>query len=168
MYITGINAFLYMILGRMIHLFTPTKTLARVSATRLALLFVILDIIAFLIQAAGAILASSQDAPASLTQNGLHIYMIGIGVQEAFILCFAALVVLLHRDLLRRERGDWVFEDDDAVGLGLRGKRWWSMGWRWLVYAIYVDLVLITVCSFFFFPLLCILFELYGKRRETN
>ncbi|KAK9235163.1 hypothetical protein V1525DRAFT_410812 [Lipomyces kononenkoae] len=48
-----INAFLYMTLGRLIHLFIPDQRLAGISAKRYGMVFVCLDIIAFITQLAG-------------------------------------------------------------------------------------------------------------------
>ena len=39
-----INAYCYMVLGRMIHYFTPGQTVLKLNARRLALIFVLLDI----------------------------------------------------------------------------------------------------------------------------
>ncbi|KAJ4148690.1 hypothetical protein NW765_017557 [Fusarium oxysporum] len=52
------NAFVYMILGRMVWNYTKTGKLLRLSAWRLGQLFVILDIIAAVVQIYGAATAS--------------------------------------------------------------------------------------------------------------
>ncbi|KAJ7581521.1 RTA1 like protein-domain-containing protein [Mycena floridula] len=78
-----INAFDYMILGRVVHYYLPSKKIW-IRADRLALCFVLLDITAFLIQAAGGSMASSDNPPKTI-QLGLHIYMGGIGFQEFFL-----------------------------------------------------------------------------------
>ncbi|RMJ25836.1 RTA1 domain-containing protein [Aspergillus sp. HF37] len=125
-----INAFLYMLLGRMIYFFEPEKKLAGISATKLAALFVALDILAFIVQAAGGVTASTGG---SVARIGMNIYMAGIGLQELFILCFSALVIHLYYRMLRREK-------DGAEKTPHGG----SMPWRWLFYTIYAALILIS------------------------
>jgi hypothetical protein len=120
-----------MLLGRMIHFFEPEEKLAGISATKLAALFVALDIFAFIVQAAGGVTASTGG---SVARIGMNIYMAGIGLQELFILCFSALVIRLHRRMLQRER-----EDAEKTSRG------GSMPWRWLFYTIYAALILISV-----------------------
>jgi hypothetical protein len=48
---------------------------------------------AFLVQAAGASMASGDNLTESEIMRGLHIYMIGVGVQEAFIIAFTGLLI---------------------------------------------------------------------------
>jgi hypothetical protein len=131
----GINAFLYMTLGRMIHFFLPGQKLVGVSARRFGVLFVCLDIFAFIVQATGAIMTSFQDG-GTIVVTGLHIYMGGIGLQEAFILCFTALAIYLHRKLLKIESSEEVFNERLSRG---------SLSWRWLFYVLYFALGMITV-----------------------
>jgi hypothetical protein len=132
----GINAFLYMTLGRMIHFFLPERRLAGVSARRYGIIFVTLDIIAFLVQLAGASLTSNQDAEAKTVLLGLHIYMGGIGMQEFFILCFLGLAIHLHRTMVQmEERGQ----------IGMEKLQQGRFSWRWLFYSIYFTLGMITV-----------------------
>ena len=92
-----------MVLGRMVYFFDDEKKLAGVSAIRLGVLFVTLDIIAFIVQAAGGVLASTDDAPSHIIQIGLNVYMGGMGLQELFILCFAGLAIVFHRRLIAKE-----------------------------------------------------------------
>ncbi|TQB73133.1 hypothetical protein MPDQ_006050 [Monascus purpureus] len=134
-----INAFLYMILGRMVYFLSETKKLVGISAVRLSTIFVLFDIVAFIVQATGAVMASQTDAPNSTIMTGLHIYMGGVGLQQIFILCFTGLAILQHRQTLVQERQGLLylrFQDSQSRS---------SMGWRWLFYALYIDLVLITV-----------------------
>ncbi|RJE27298.1 RTA1 domain-containing protein [Aspergillus sclerotialis] len=130
-----INAFLYMVLGRMVYFFDDEKKLAGISAIRLGTLFVLLDIIAFIVQAAGGVLASMDGAPSHIIQIGLNVYMGGIGLQELFILCFAGLTIIFHRRMIATE----------TTGLGWERGNQGPMPWRWMFYAIYVALVLITI-----------------------
>ncbi|KAE8153051.1 hypothetical protein BDV25DRAFT_169594 [Aspergillus avenaceus] len=130
-----INAFIYMTLGRMIHYFIPAKKLAHISARRYGLLFVLLDIFAFLVQLGGAGLTTDTDASEKTIMLGLHIYMGGIGLQEFFILCFTGLLIKMHLLMVRMESSHELdFEK-------LKG----GFNWRWLFYAIYFSLGMITI-----------------------
>jgi hypothetical protein len=124
-----------MTLGRMIHFFLPDQKLAGISARRFGVLFVCLDIFAFLVQAAGALMSSAQE-DGSLVMTGLHIYMGGIGLQEFFILCFTALAIDLHRRLIRMENSHADYNGKLNQG---------PFSWRWLFYALYFTLGMITV-----------------------
>ncbi|KAH8703307.1 RTA1 like protein-domain-containing protein [Talaromyces proteolyticus] len=130
-----INAFLYMTLGRMVWFFDETKRLGGLSAQRFGSLFVWLDVISFLVQAAGALLSSSKDASDSTVQLGLHLYMAGIGIQEFFIVCFTGLLVILHRRLIRQEQRGVMLE---RLNNG-------TLRWRWLFYGMYFALAMITI-----------------------
>ncbi|KAL4865734.1 hypothetical protein BDV12DRAFT_199813 [Aspergillus spectabilis] len=68
--------------------------------------------------------------------RGVHIYMGGIGLQEFFILIFAALFIHLQRKMGEMERNGQL--DSEKVSRG-------TTPWRWLFYAIYAALFLITV-----------------------
>ncbi|EGU75407.1 hypothetical protein FOXB_14082 [Fusarium oxysporum f. sp. conglutinans Fo5176] len=72
------NAFVYMILGRMVWNFSKTGKLLGLSAWRVGQLFVILDVIAAVVQIYGAATASDANAR-------LHTYMAGIALQQFFI-----------------------------------------------------------------------------------
>lgn len=120
----------------MIYFFQDEKKLAGISAIRLAAIFVSLDIIAFIIQAGGGVIASMDDASDHVIQIGLNVYMGGIGLQELFILCFAGLTITLHRQMIAME----------ITGLSWEKTTGGSMPWRWLFYTIYTALTLITVC----------------------
>lgn len=56
-----LNAFIYMVLGRMIYFFLPDKQCFGISAKRLTLIFVILDVVAFLVQGASSSMFSSEE-----------------------------------------------------------------------------------------------------------
>lgn len=58
----GINAFLYMTLGRMVQFFVPEQQLVKISAQRFGLIFVCLDIVAFIIQLIGVAILTKTDA----------------------------------------------------------------------------------------------------------
>lgn len=86
-----VNAFVYMVMGRMVWNFLPAQKIFGIRATRVTLCFLLLDIIAFIIQAIGVVLASSQNAKPATLLLGLHIYQGGLAFQEAFLLFFVYL-----------------------------------------------------------------------------
>lgn len=124
-----------MVLGRMIYFFETEKKLAGISATRLATLFVMLDITAFIVQAGGAIVGSLHGVDSHIVQIGLNVYMGGVGLQELFILCFTAIAIHLHRRMIARENTTLLSESSPNRG---------SMSWRWLFYTLYAALTLIS------------------------
>lgn len=79
----------------MVYNFTPTASVFKIKAWRFGLYFVLLDIVAFMIQVAGAVIASGTNN-LQKALNGIHIYMGGIGFQQACIFCFLALAVRFH------------------------------------------------------------------------
>ncbi|KAH7369497.1 RTA1 like protein-domain-containing protein [Rhexocercosporidium sp. MPI-PUGE-AT-0058] len=94
-----INAFAYMVLGRMVFFFLENKRLYGVKAERMALVFVLLDLASFAIQFAGGLLTISKNF--QTLQTGLRIYTAGVALQEFFILCFLFLVWTFQRRLSR-------------------------------------------------------------------
>ncbi|KAK4444548.1 putative lipid transporter atnI [Podospora aff. communis PSN243] len=92
-----INAFVYMIVARLVHFLLPNERILGMSPRWLAKIFVTADIASFLIQAmGGAMLASTEGGDLKIT--GQRIYMGGIGVQLFFVLVFAGVtVVFFHR-----------------------------------------------------------------------
>ncbi|MCJ1385194.1 hypothetical protein MMC17_008315 [Xylographa soralifera] len=130
-----INAFDYMVLGRMIHFFLPAHSLFGIRASTLALYFVLLDIVSFVIQLVGGAMGGPEPPPEQLLK-GVHIYMGGIGMQEFFILVFLGLAVRFHVQMLGMEkRGELV---------GTRKGRW-----RQLLFTLYASLALISIRIFF-------------------
>ncbi|KAF8904711.1 RTA1 like protein-domain-containing protein [Gymnopilus junonius] len=124
------NAFDYMLLGRMICFYLPSRAIFHIPATRLTKLFVFFDVVAFLVQVTGGVMASSgPDESQSAINLGLHIYMGGIGLQQFAILVFTSLAVGLHVELLKMEK---------EGSLWHRGK---EKGWRKLVYTLYASLI---------------------------
>lgn len=57
------NAYAYMVMGRMVYNFTPTASIFKIKAWRFGLIFVLLDVVAFMIQLGGAAMASGEDVP---------------------------------------------------------------------------------------------------------
>ncbi|MCJ1301210.1 hypothetical protein MMC08_004009 [Hypocenomyce scalaris] len=96
------NAFVYMVLGRMVWNFTSKAKILGVTAWRFGLYFVLLDITAFVIQVYGAATATTgTNEPENKVLQGLHIYMIGVGVQQTFALLFLFFVINFHRTLFK-------------------------------------------------------------------
>ena len=89
---TGVNAFIYMLLARMVWYYIPSHALFRIQASTFALVFVTLDFVSFVIQVVGGSMAPP-GAPQDEVMKGVHLYMGGIGMQEAFIVGFVVLVV---------------------------------------------------------------------------
>lgn len=96
------NAFVYMAMGRMVWNFTSRAKVFGITAWRFTLIFVVLDIVAFVIQVYGA--AMTQSGP-NLSEETilryLHIYMGGVGVQQLFILTFLVYAFGFHRTVLQ-------------------------------------------------------------------
>ncbi|KAJ7495344.1 RTA1 like protein-domain-containing protein [Mycena latifolia] len=118
-----LNAFLYVLMSRMVYYFVPDKRIGGISAQRLSVCFVLLDVTSFIVQAAGGSLLSSDSPSTALT--GVHIYMGGIGMQQLFILGFISLVVRFHYKMKRNPAA--------------------RPGWKRLLYAMYASLTLITI-----------------------
>ncbi|KAJ5337569.1 hypothetical protein N7452_004297 [Penicillium brevicompactum] len=131
-----INAFIYMTLGRMIYFFIPERKLAGISARHYGIVFVTLDIIAFLVQLGGASLTTNTDAAPKTVLLGLHIYMGGIGMQEFFILWFFGLAIYMHQKMIRMEGNGQIGMEKLQTG---------RFSWRWLFYSTYFTLVMITI-----------------------
>ncbi|KAH8683928.1 RTA1 like protein-domain-containing protein, partial [Ilyonectria robusta] len=93
------NAFVYMILGRMVWNYTKAGKLLGLSAWRLGQFFVVLDIIAAVVQAYGAATASDITSSTDVILRGLHTYMAGIGVQQFFICVFFLFAICFHKEI---------------------------------------------------------------------
>lgn len=126
--ITGVNAFAYMTLGRMINFFLlPSRSLFHVPAYLIAAAFVALDIVSFAVQLAGG----SMSSPTSSVEEQLraiHIYMGGIGMQEVSIAGFLLLAIGFQREMKKAR----VTTVDVVAGLKI-------------LYTLYISLALITV-----------------------
>lgn len=100
-----VNAFVYMTFARMVHVYIPDRKVWIVKASQVSKLFVLADILSFIVQASGGILVSP-GVSASTQEIGMHIYEGGIGLQEVFILCFIGLMIAFHLRInkLNKER----------------------------------------------------------------
>lgn len=120
-----INAFDYLVFGRMLYYFLPNGKIGFIRARRMSVIFVCLDVVAFLIQVTGGLMTNSTNANTLLL--GTHIYTAGIAVQQFFILCFLGLIIYFH---VKMSKGEG------------RQDRY---GWKRLIYPLYATLLLITV-----------------------
>ena len=82
----------------MVYNFTPTASVFKVKAWRFGLIFVLLDLAAFVVQLGGAAIASVRGDP-DLPMLGIHVYMGGIGFQQLCIFIFLALAIRFHKKL---------------------------------------------------------------------
>jgi hypothetical protein len=131
MFFAGVNAFAYMVFARIVHFYSPNRKVWLFSPSSLALIFVTLDIVSFVVQLIGGGMAGP-GASAESQKKGLNLYMGGIGMQEGFIVLFLGLVIKFHRDQLQAHR----------VGRLTADK---ATGWRWLIWALYSCLLAITI-----------------------
>lgn len=138
-----ITAYAYLLLTHVLSAYHPTRTLAHLSAPTLTAIFIALDLAAFAVQLAGGSMASPTASPAA-QQRAIHIYMGGIGFQQAAIVAFVALCVTFQREMTRFERT--VPSTAPAAGRASPGLRAWTgTGWRPLLLALYLALAMITV-----------------------
>jgi hypothetical protein len=96
-----INAFVYMVLGRMIHYYLENDRVFNIRARRITVLFVLFDVVSFIIQATGGMMINDE-FPVSTQKAGQNIYMAGVGVQIGFIAIFMMLAIQFQR-LVKRE-----------------------------------------------------------------
>ncbi|TVY51629.1 Sphingoid long-chain base transporter RSB1 [Lachnellula cervina] len=116
-------------LGRMVWNYVPDATIYRVTAWRFSTYFVVLDIIALIIQVIGAASAANSKSPKSHVLTAIHVYMGGVAFQQFFILVFAIFALRFHRTVLHQRRQ------------GVPG----AASALPLLYAIYAVLLLITI-----------------------
>ncbi|CVL08833.1 related to phospholipid-translocating ATPase [Fusarium proliferatum] len=124
-----INAFIYMIVARLVHFVIPQRRVARISAQWLAKIFVMFDVMCFIIQAAGGGMLASDNADTS--KLGQHIYMVGIGIQLGCVVVFLVIHGLFYRELSLNIR----------IGKQETRSRWLKP----LCWVVYIVLVLIVV-----------------------
>ena len=98
--LTGINAFVYMTVARMVHFGLPSQKIWGIRAARMTLLFVWLDIVCFLVQGGGGSMLSG-DNSADVRRIGSKVYMSGVGLQLAFVLVFIVLTVCFYVEMRR-------------------------------------------------------------------
>lgn len=118
-----INAFVYMILGRMMHFFLANDRIFGIRARRITLVFVLFDITAFVVQLIGGLMTSGTDLSPQTVQTGLNIYTGGVALQLAFIFVFICLSIRFRQALkqqdLARLNGtkSWATETPDSAAV---------------------------------------------------
>lgn len=131
-----INAFVYMTAGRLVYFLHPKKRLLGIKAAKIGRCFVWLDILSFIVQAAGGLMMNQENGT-RVIEIGKNVYMSGVGVQQLFISIFLGMIIRFHVDVLRVER-DYQFCD-------VNGSRRRAARWKWLTYTMYAVLGLITI-----------------------
>ncbi|KAL4928061.1 RTA1 domain-containing protein [Aspergillus undulatus] len=139
-----LNAFVYMVLGRMVHMLLKRDRLYNISARRLTIIFVILDIIAFFVQASSSGPMSSGNRDTA--QTGVYIMMAGVAIQQSFISFFIVLAIRFHYKLVAGTRTPQQHQADDHTTVKPVIH---TVPWRRLLYALYLTLVLITIRNIF-------------------
>ncbi|XXH06050.1 hypothetical protein Hte_012495 [Hypoxylon texense] len=91
-----INAFVYMAFARMAWFFLPEQRIWGIKPASVAKYFVWADVVTFIIQAVGGIMASPGAGP-NIIQISLDIYLAGMGLQQFFIVVFLVLMITFHR-----------------------------------------------------------------------
>ena len=111
----------------MIHFFLPTHSIFSIPASTLAIAFVSLDFISFVVQLVGGSMAGPT-SPNDQIMKGIHVYMGGIGLQQFFVFVFLGLAAKFHTEMLALNR----------MGQG-------QEGWKRLLFTLYASLCFITV-----------------------
>ncbi|TAQ87507.1 hypothetical protein B7494_g4162 [Chlorociboria aeruginascens] len=131
-----VNAFDYMVMGRMIHFFAPNRKIWGIPGIQIGKIFVWLDILSFFTQVGGGIMISP-GASESTLMTGIHVYMGGIGFQQFCILIFTSIAIRFFFVMRKPERNLNV-----PAHQVLDGR---PTNWRSLLYALFGSLVLIMI-----------------------
>jgi len=118
-----VNAFAYMVMGRLVYYWLPTRSIWKVKARTMTKWFVWFDVISFFIQAGGGSLLDGDDA--NLANIGKNVYMGGIGLQQAFLTLFFCIMIKFNIEVRR---------------IGIHR----PTSWQTQLYALYAVLLLIT------------------------
>ncbi|KAI1654908.1 RTA1 like protein-domain-containing protein [Daldinia decipiens] len=125
-----VNAFDYMVLGRMIYYFVPSRQIFNIPAQAIAAGFVTFDFVAFVIQLVGGSMAGPT-APLEDQLKAIRIYMGGIGLQQFFIFIFVAFAVGFQLEMRN-------VKTPEATTTG-------KLSWRPLLFTLYATLTCITI-----------------------
>jgi hypothetical protein len=139
-----INAFVYMTISRMVHFYIPDQKAAGIRSTLISRVFVWSDIVTFIVQAVGGMM-TAPGSDATTIQNGLNIYIAGIGLQQACIAVFFVVMIFFGRraSAVDRSTGNYGSPSEQAAMP--------KKSWRATLYGLYAVLVFITVSFFSFF-----------------
>ncbi|KAM5342899.1 hypothetical protein ACJ41O_013865 [Fusarium nematophilum] len=127
-----INAFIYMIVARLVHFLHPQRRMIGISAQWLAKLFVTADVMCFIIQAAGGVLIADQNSKDNAAL-GRKIYMAGAGVQLGCVAIFIVIHTLFYRVLFLNAR----------IGK-LETRNRWTKSLFWIVYLV-LGLIIVRI-----------------------
>ncbi len=130
-----------MTLARLVWCFLPTRRLGPLlGGHSLGRYFVAGDILAFLVQAVGGVMASPTADP-GIVRLGLNVYLGGLACQQIFIVVFLCLVVVFQR----RAPDAVVDTDEEKPPAGGRVVR--TQSWKSALYGIYAAIFFITVSA---------------------
>lgn len=90
-----INAYAYMTFARMVQYWHPQQKVF-LKARTIGMWFVLADILSFIIQAVGGVMASPGSDPEYI-KRGLNIYTGGTALQQLFIFIFIGLMIVFQR-----------------------------------------------------------------------
>lgn len=95
-----------MTVARLVYYSIADQSVWRTKATWLTQIFVWIDVICFLVQAAGGMMMSNTDASPSdpIIRNGQHVYMAGCGAQLGFILVFTTMMIRVIMKMTQQPR----------------------------------------------------------------
>jgi hypothetical protein len=127
-----------MVLGRMIHCFVPSQKIFSLRSSVFGVTFVLLDVIAFVVQFVGGTTAGPA-APPEEKLRSIRTYMAGIGLQQFFIVVFLVFAVKFQLVMSKLDRAN-----------GGAASSSWKSSWRPLLYTLYASLTCITVCDLAF------------------
>lgn len=133
-----INAFVYMVLGRMVQFFLDDQRVCGIRARNMTAIFVLADVLAFIVQAAGGVKARWDAEPENL-RAGRNTYMGGLGLQLAIIFAFVVLGIRFQAKIVHQEAvalGAGEGTDVDATRSGRKARQ--------LLYAVWTVLGLIV------------------------
>lgn len=145
-----------MLAARLVYFVLPDQRVFRVKATALTKIFVVMDIVCFLVQAVGGSMMSNTEVSSDdpILRTGQQLYMSGCGLQLAFIVVFCGLMGRFYVKMQQAQRFDLDLKRVKA-----------------LVWVMYVVLVLVIVsvvfCFSYDFPAFCSLNVRPPFRRQT-
>ncbi|KAM0421377.1 hypothetical protein ACHAPT_010912 [Fusarium lateritium] len=122
-----INAFAYMTVARLVYFLHPRRRLAGLSAQWLAKCFVTVDVICFIIQAAGGAMLADQD-DSDTAKLGKKVYMAGVGVQLGCVLVFLTVHTMFYREITRHTRHTRTRK--------LKVQKSWTKALLWVIYVV--------------------------------
>ncbi|KAM7186224.1 RTA1 like domain containing protein, partial [Naviculisporaceae sp. PSN 640] len=130
-----INAYAYMTFARMVQYWHPQQKVF-LRARTIGMWFVLADIVSFIIQAAGGVMASPGGEPEQI-KRGLDIYTGGTALQQFFIFIFIGLMIMFQRQVTKLGYSSVGYASETG---GVAKK-----SYKPLLFALYGTLLFITV-----------------------